>query len=177
MSIQKLTLSIVSFTVLIANLTFADWKENAKVIKVSGGEDHVLVLTANKWPWGCGANYAYQLGIGDATDDQSTLIRVHGGDMATASGYLENINDIAAGWARSFACGASEGMSQAMAGGFAQAEVISSVSAVREVENVETVKIEQIIKWLDEIWLDPEVRKSIDEDTWLKFIESLKEEL
>jgi hypothetical protein len=80
-----------------------------------------------------------------------------------------------AGWAKSFTCGVGEGMSQAMAAGFAPA--VSSISAEQQIQKVEPVKIEQIIKWLEEIWLDPEARKFIDEDTWLKFIESLKEEL
>jgi parallel beta-helix repeat protein len=92
-----------------------------------------------------------------------------------------------AGWAKSFTCGAGEGMSQAMAGGFAAAETVSSTSAKppfdnglraeSQIERVEPVKIEQMIKWLEGIWLDPETRKLIDEDTWLKFIQSLREEL
>ena len=35
--------------------------------------------------------------------------------------------------------------------------------------------IEELLKWLAEIWLDPEVRKAINEDAWLKFIESVAE--
>ncbi len=42
---------------------------------------------------------------------------------------------------------------------------------------IKLLDIEYIIKWLDEIWLDEEVRKVIDEDEWLKFMESLKEGL
>jgi alpha-tubulin suppressor-like RCC1 family protein len=99
MSLQKLTLSIASFIVLITNTTFADWRENAKVIKVSGGEDHILVLTQNKWPWGCGRNDYFQLGIGN-TSDQWTLVRVHGPNDV---GRLENINDVAAGFVHSLA--------------------------------------------------------------------------
>ncbi len=76
MSAKKLTLSIVSFAILSTNLTFGDWRENAKAIKVSGGQDHTLVLTANKRPWGCGKNNSYQLGIGN-NQDQKTLVRVH----------------------------------------------------------------------------------------------------
>jgi hypothetical protein len=39
------------------------------------------------------------------------------------------------------------------------------------------LSIEEIMKWIEEIWLDPEARKVIDEDAWLKFIQSLMEEL
>lgn len=96
---KKLIIIVVPLIILIANLTFAGWKENAKAIKVSGGEDHTLVLTVNKWPWGCGVNNVYQLGIGD-NQDRWTLVRVHGPNNV---GYLEDINDIAAGWKHSLA--------------------------------------------------------------------------
>jgi hypothetical protein len=39
------------------------------------------------------------------------------------------------------------------------------------------LSIEEIMKWLEEIWLDPEARKVIDEEAWLKFVESLMEGL
>jgi alpha-tubulin suppressor-like RCC1 family protein len=90
---------IISIIILITNLAFANWREDAKAIRVSGGEDHILVLTANKWPWGCGWNDFYQLGIGN-TSDQWTLVRVHGPNDV---GRLEGINDIAAGWKHSLA--------------------------------------------------------------------------
>jgi parallel beta-helix repeat protein len=83
-----------------------------------------------------------------------------------------------AGWAKSFTCGAGQSMIQTMATGFAPAAVsYPSVLAEQPIEKVEPIKIEQMIKWLEELWLDPEVRKLIDKDTWLKFIESVKEEL
>jgi alpha-tubulin suppressor-like RCC1 family protein len=94
MSAKKLILSIVSFTILTANIAFADREENTGAIGISGGENHTLVLTANKYPWACGYNHYYQLGIGNTTADQSTLVRVHGPDDV---GCLEDINDIAAG--------------------------------------------------------------------------------
>jgi hypothetical protein len=34
-----------------------------------------------------------------------------------------------------------------------------------------------LLKRLAEIWLDPEVRKVIDEDAWLKLLESLRQEI
>jgi parallel beta-helix repeat protein len=83
-----------------------------------------------------------------------------------------------AGWTKTFTCGAGQGMIQTMAAGFAPAETsLQSISAEQQIEKVEPLKIEQLIKWLEELWLDPEARKAIDEDIWLKFIESLKEEL
>jgi parallel beta-helix repeat protein len=103
LSRTKLISIIISTTILITNLAFADWRENAKAIKVSGGENHTLVLTTNKWPWGCGFNEYFQLGIGNTTADQLTLVRVHDGDMNTPSDCLEDINDIAAGWKHSLA--------------------------------------------------------------------------
>jgi parallel beta-helix repeat protein len=39
------------------------------------------------------------------------------------------------------------------------------------------LSVEVLIKWLEEVWLDPEVREVIDEDKWLKFVESVIEEL
>jgi alpha-tubulin suppressor-like RCC1 family protein len=103
----KLISIIISIIILITNATFADWKENAKAVDVSGGEDHTLVLTANKCPWGCGDNYYYQLGIGDSQSSQLSLVRVHDGDMNTPSGYLEDIVNIGAGWKHSLALDAN----------------------------------------------------------------------
>jgi hypothetical protein len=51
------------------------------------------------------------------------------------------------------------------------------VLAEQQKEQVKPLKIEHIIKWLEELWLDEEAQKLIDEDTWLKFIKSLKDEL
>lgn len=36
---------------------------------------------------------------------------------------------------------------------------------------------EELIEWFKELWLDEEAREAIDEDTWLKFIESLKKQI
>ena len=83
-----------------------------------------------------------------------------------------------AGWARALACGVGRGMIQSMATGFAPAEVsYPSVLVEQQIEKVEPLKIEQLIKWLEELWLDEETQKVIDKDAWLKLIESLKEEL
>jgi len=51
------------------------------------------------------------------------------------------------------------------------------ISAEQQIEKVSPLKIEQLIKWLEQVWLEEETHKLIDEDLWLKFIESLKKEL
>jgi len=59
MSPNKRILIVVSLIILIANLpSVADVVEDAKAIDISGGENHTLVLTANKWPWACAHNCA-----------------------------------------------------------------------------------------------------------------------
>jgi alpha-tubulin suppressor-like RCC1 family protein len=93
-----------SVLVIVSVLTFIGTVAEAVGIKVSGGEDHTLVLSANKCPWGCGYNGWYQLGIGN-NQDQKTLARVHGGD--TGRTYLQDINNIAAGWKHSLALDAN----------------------------------------------------------------------
>jgi alpha-tubulin suppressor-like RCC1 family protein len=107
---KKLIIIIISVIVLISNLTFADWRDNAKVIDVSGGENHTLVLTKNKTVWACGPNgdYPYNtyfgvLGTGsnDPSLTKTTLVRVQGGAMNTP--HLQDINNIAAGWKHSLA--------------------------------------------------------------------------
>jgi len=101
MSAKKHLICIISLIIFIVSLpAFADLKDDAKVIRISGGESHTLVLTQNNWPWGCGDNYFYQLGIGNVTSDQKFLVQVHGVDDI---GFLEDINDIAAGWKHSLA--------------------------------------------------------------------------
>ena len=83
-----------------------------------------------------------------------------------------------AGWTKTFTCGAGQGMSQTMTAGFGIAETAyPSILAEQQAEKIEPIEIEQIIKWLEQLWLDEEVQKLINEDVWLKFIESLKEEL
>jgi alpha-tubulin suppressor-like RCC1 family protein len=76
--------------------------DDAEAIKISGGETHTMVLSANKWVWVCGDNDYSQLGIGSAYQyaDQRMLVRVHGFNDA---GRLGDINDIAGGWKHSVA--------------------------------------------------------------------------
>jgi alpha-tubulin suppressor-like RCC1 family protein len=90
-----------------------------------------------------------------------------------------------AGWTRTFTCGAGMGMIQTMGQGmsrqtmtasFAPAEALyPSVSAGQQVEKIELLDVKELINWLEELWLDPEVRKVITEDEWLEFIKSVKE--
>lgn len=94
-SAKRFVLSVTVLTLTIITLARA-----SNLLKVSGGEDHTLVLAENKFVWACGNNYFYQLGIGETTMDQMTLVRVHGHNNVD---YLEDINDIAAGWMHSLA--------------------------------------------------------------------------
>ena len=95
-------LIVVSLTILIIS-TFgvADWRQDAEAVHISGGENHTLVLTQNKFAWACGDNSDNQLGLGpDALGYQPTLVRVHGPNDVN---YLEDINDVDAGYMHSLA--------------------------------------------------------------------------
>jgi len=110
-SVKKLIIFTISLIVIITNLTFANVKYDTNAIVISGGERHTLVLTANNWVWACGANGdgkggwggVLGTGSGDSYLFDTTLVQVHDGEMNTDSGYLENINDIDAGWTHSLA--------------------------------------------------------------------------
>jgi len=97
---RKFITIILSIIIITGQPLIADWKEDAKAIDISGGEHHTLVLTKNKWPWACGNNYSYQLGIGDDTTDQKILVRVHGPNDVN---FLDDIDDVDAGWSHSLA--------------------------------------------------------------------------
>jgi len=70
-----------------------------------------------------------------------------------------------------------QGMSEEGGVLFAPAETsLQAVSAEQQIEKVEPLKIEQLIKWLEELWLtDSEVRKTIDKAPWQKFMDSIKD--
>lgn len=103
MSAHSNTFIIAALIVLIGNvLAVGDWKEDARAIDISGGEDHTLVLTKNGYVWACGDNYYYQLGIGSNVS-KWTLVRVAKGGMDSSSDFLENIDDVDAGWTHSLA--------------------------------------------------------------------------
>ena len=97
---------IVSLSIIfgITASATADWKDNAKATAISGGQEYTLVLTQNKYPWACGRNNYYQLGIGDNANPQYTPVRVHGFDN---NGFLGDINDVSAGYIHSLALDAN----------------------------------------------------------------------
>ena len=91
---------IIAIVVCITGTGLCDVCLNIK--DISGGESHTLVLMENKSAWACGSNNLLQLGIGPRPD-QWVLQQVLAGDMETRSGYLEDVNDIDAGWYHSMA--------------------------------------------------------------------------
>jgi alpha-tubulin suppressor-like RCC1 family protein len=80
---KKLIISIISLIIIITNITLADWKDDSRVIMISGGEDYTLILTQNNWLWACGNNWYYQLGISEDIINQFSPVRVYNGDMLT----------------------------------------------------------------------------------------------
>ncbi len=103
LSRKKLINVTMSLTILITVISgVVDGAESAIPTKVSGGEDHTLVLTQSNSVWSCGDNSYYQLGTGD-NHNEWTLRRVKKGEMSTPSDYLEDIDDIDAGWKHSLA--------------------------------------------------------------------------
>jgi parallel beta-helix repeat protein len=108
MHLAKKLITTALFLTAFTTISFAVESIQTKdVVKASGGECHTLILMEDKSVWACGDNQFYQLGIGDTQTDQYMLIRVHDGQMPTSSDYLENINDISAGWKHSLALDAN----------------------------------------------------------------------
>jgi len=113
MSSYRPTLIITSLVILaIATIGFADYREDSKVIKISGGENHSLILTSNNWLWSFGYNGGSEIGsyygiLGTGSNihtlKEYTPVRVHDGDMQTESGYIEDINNFDAGYIHSLA--------------------------------------------------------------------------
>jgi hypothetical protein len=78
-------------------------------------------------------------------------------------------------WAKAFpfSYGRGMGKSMGMGEGF-----FSSIETKQARPELTAADIEQMIKWLAELWLtDDDVRKMITEDEWLKFTESVKQVL
>jgi len=109
-------IAVAAFVLSSCGVAFSGVKEDARALCVSGGEDHTLVLTANKWAWACGPNgyreeevtyYFGVLGTGSTDPDlgQKVLIRIHG---AGNVGYLESVCAIDAGWQHSLALDAND---------------------------------------------------------------------
>jgi len=110
-------LTALLFVFVFTQILFADWKDNAEVIKISGGEKHTLVLTEDNYVWACGPNgeigiYYGVLGIGSSSPTlvKKTLTHVHDGDMNTPSDFLENITGISGGWKHSLAVDSNSGV-------------------------------------------------------------------
>jgi hypothetical protein len=99
---KKIIITLASLIVTVSSRGFGG--ESAVATKVSGGEDHTLVLTESKSVWACGDNSYYQLGIA-SNHHEWTLIRVHGPDDV---GYLQDIDDVDAGWKHSLALDTSD---------------------------------------------------------------------
>ncbi len=53
----------------------------------------------------------------------------------------------------------------------------TTISAMQKTLEVKEVNIKEILEWLDELWLDPDMQEAIDEGTWLEFVESVESEL
>jgi alpha-tubulin suppressor-like RCC1 family protein len=87
---------------IISNQGFSDWRDNAKVTKISGGELHTIFLTGNHLPWVCGDNRLYQLGTGNDYRPYGVdyPVKVHG---YNDNGFLGGISEISAGWQHSLA--------------------------------------------------------------------------
>jgi alpha-tubulin suppressor-like RCC1 family protein len=81
--------------------------EKAEVVKISGGEEHTLVVTADGYAWACGNDTFWQLGIGGQGQGYETiLVPVWGaGGQGT---FLGGIDEISAGWQHSLALDVDE---------------------------------------------------------------------
>ena len=73
-------------------------------------------------------------------------------------------------------------MGRGMGGGLARSVSLAAVVATsveieqRQPESVTITQadIEEILDWLDEVWLDPDMQKAISEDDWLEFVEQVE---
>jgi len=82
-------------------------------------------------------------------------------------------------WAKTFPCSYGQGMGRGMGLGMSESlslaeELYPSTPAKKPQPQLTEADIEELIKWLDELWLtEDELRKMMSEDEWLKFIESV----
>ena len=82
-----------------------------------------------------------------------------------------------AAWAKAFPSAYDEGFGRSMGMGMGE-DFFPSIEAEKALPELTVADIEEILKWLAELWLtDDEVRKMITEDEWLKFTESVKQVL
>ncbi|MHC4085696.1 MAG: right-handed parallel beta-helix repeat-containing protein [Planctomycetota bacterium] len=79
-------------------------------------------------------------------------------------------------WAKAFPFAYDEGIGRSMMGMGMGEGFFPFIEAKQARPQLTAADLEQMIKWLAELWLtDEEVRKMITEKEWLKFIESLKQ--
>jgi len=82
-------------------------------------------------------------------------------------------------WAKAFPCDYGQtmglGMGRSMSESLGLTEELFPYEPAKQTQpQLTEADIEEIIKWLEELWLtDEEVRKIISEDEWLKFIEAV----
>jgi hypothetical protein len=81
--------------------------QNLKAVAVSGGEESSLVVAENGW--------VFSAGNCPGRSEDNSFGRVFAGEMNTASGFLENIIGVGAGWVHALVL-TSDG--QALAWGF-----------------------------------------------------------
>lgn len=87
---------VITIVLTVFLNAYGNIDEDAKVKRISGGEEHTLVITGANTVWGCGDNEFYQLGIGNNTEDQKVLVQVSGVNDV-------NFIDVSAGWLHSLA--------------------------------------------------------------------------
>jgi len=83
-----------------------------------------------------------------------------------------------AGWLKTFGygmCSMGSGTGQSL--GLTEGASLSAPAEQQQTEETTQLDIEELLKWLDELWLMPEVREVITEEQWLEFTESIKSEL
>jgi len=69
------------------------------------------------------------------------------------------------------------GMGMGQSVSFTEGVYTSPPVEQKQPEQITQLDIEELLNWLAEVWLDPEVQEQISEAEWLKFIESLKSDL
>jgi alpha-tubulin suppressor-like RCC1 family protein len=99
----KRMLNIVVMLVLTLTLKANADEVCLRAAMVSGGEYHTLVLMENGTVWACGGNANGQLGRGEIFPYSTILLQTIDGSMNTASGFLQDIIAIDAGWLHSLA--------------------------------------------------------------------------
>lgn len=90
-----------------------------------------------------------------------------------------------AGWKKSYASGFGRGMGAMGGMGLQLLEETTAFYALQPVtaaksqpQEIEPVDLEELLKWLTELWLtDEQLRKVISDDEWLKFVEAVASEL